>query len=297
MVPVKFLQDKRMSHNDLKVYCAISSFQGDKGQAFPCQDKIIERSGIKQDAVTKSTKHLSECGWIEVVRRGRGLTNIYKCLTIETIPEREDKRVGNNFKKPEEIQNPEIIRNLENFQNQENIQKPDSGNNPESRIRKTSGIHIIKEQVKRTSEKNILPDEPVAPPADLAAIWSINYDRTIYQRLYNTFYYEYPKIYNEAISLSAKERGILKNIETKLKGYGDETAQLATAFKKINLLAQIARKKNKFQDWHFTPDVLSYRWNDLVDGCIRDESPPGRAAPPGKQPSQYPKFETGDFEQ
>lgn len=260
MIPVKFLQDKRMTHNDLKVYAALSSFQGKKENSFPKRSNIAERAGIKEYAVSHSLQHLEVCGWIEKKKKGYGQGNIYKCFT--------------DIQLSEEVQQLETVQSLEEVQPLEPIESI-VGESPTNNCRRESNKYI-KRTIKTTNKNNITPDKPATPLPDLSTIWSPGHERAIFQRLYDSFYCEYPKIYGEAISITGKERGLFKNIETKLKGYGDESTQLATAFKKISLLAQIARKKNKFQDWHFTPDTLSYRWNDLVDGCIRDAGPPGK---------------------
>jgi hypothetical protein len=80
-VPMGMLQDKAVKPNSLKVYIALSSFQGTNDSCFPGLEKIAERAGIESIPATSQAIHgLVETGWVEKIRRGKGLTNEYRCL-------------------------------------------------------------------------------------------------------------------------------------------------------------------------------------------------------------------------
>ena len=77
ILPVEVILDKRLTLNDLRVYAALSSFQGVKGFCFPKLDKLAGRSGVHQSHLSKHTKRLEQFGLIEKTRRGRRISNVY----------------------------------------------------------------------------------------------------------------------------------------------------------------------------------------------------------------------------
>ncbi len=79
----------------------------------------------------------------------------------------------------------------------------------------------------------------------------------------------FQEIYNAKLKLTPKELGSIKN----LAPYFLEDR---TAFhEKLALLRAIATKKNKFQNWRYLPSQLLLHWNDLVPGCIMEDTPAG----------------------
>ena len=62
MVPVAILTDPNITLADLKVYTALSSFQGSNDDAYPSREAIVERCGLVVETVSRSVKHLMELG-------------------------------------------------------------------------------------------------------------------------------------------------------------------------------------------------------------------------------------------
>jgi DNA-binding MarR family transcriptional regulator len=77
IVPLVLVKDKRIGLNDLRVYVALTSFAGLKQKCWPGVSKIAERSGVHPSHVPKHTKKLADLGYIEKVRRGKGISNVY----------------------------------------------------------------------------------------------------------------------------------------------------------------------------------------------------------------------------
>jgi DNA-binding MarR family transcriptional regulator len=76
-VPLRVLTDYRLSRNDLKIYGAIASFQGNNENCFPSREKIAERSGIHISRISKHTRRLEEYGHLLKTRRGKRISNVY----------------------------------------------------------------------------------------------------------------------------------------------------------------------------------------------------------------------------
>jgi len=110
--------------------------------------------------------------------------------------------------------------------------------------------------------------------SSLNMIWSNYYRKkddkphTIFKRLQDSFNSEYDKIYGEPMLdlFTPKNNGIIKNIEKTLLRADNP---LETAYNKLELLSTIAKNKNKYQDWKFTPIELQKHLSDLVDGCVK----------------------------
>lgn len=88
-VPLMVNIDKRLSLNDLRVYVALSSIQGNRGDFKASRKRIAERSGIHISHISKHTTRLSILGYLGIVRRGKGLVNGYSiCNEMNWVPER-----------------------------------------------------------------------------------------------------------------------------------------------------------------------------------------------------------------
>lgn len=103
-VPLMLLQDKRIKPVALRVYIAISSFQGTDEQAYPSVMKIMERSGASRNSCIGAIKNLVETGWLERQRRPNK-SSVYRCLTYyepaEVFNSKQDGRRGNTPPKNE----------------------------------------------------------------------------------------------------------------------------------------------------------------------------------------------------
>lgn len=81
IVPIAVCCDKTLSLNDLRVYIALASFQGEKQQSFPRRRKISERSGVHISHISKHTSRLKRFGYLEKIQRGRGISNVYSIVS------------------------------------------------------------------------------------------------------------------------------------------------------------------------------------------------------------------------
>jgi DNA-binding MarR family transcriptional regulator len=115
--PIALLQDSNVKPNMLKVYIALSSFQGRGDKAWPSIHEIAQRAGIPRSSVSEATEELVETGWVEKRRRAnQRKTNVYSVLMEGEVVEEEDADVSENSTEDESRnpENPEIARNPEN---------------------------------------------------------------------------------------------------------------------------------------------------------------------------------------
>jgi predicted DNA-binding transcriptional regulator len=84
-VPVKILEDTRVTHNELKVYTALVAYQGKNKSCYPRLQTISNRTKIHVRAVRRAVLGLIEKGWVTKVRRF-GASNVYKCTVNNNIP-------------------------------------------------------------------------------------------------------------------------------------------------------------------------------------------------------------------
>jgi hypothetical protein len=76
-MPLRVLTDNRLSRNDLKIYGALASFQGNNENCFPTCEKIAERSGVHISRIYKHTRRLEDFGHLTKTRRGKRILNVY----------------------------------------------------------------------------------------------------------------------------------------------------------------------------------------------------------------------------
>jgi hypothetical protein len=94
-VPITLLQDRRLNEKALRAYLALASYEGSKENSYPSLPKISERAGLSLRATSEATKILRNAGWLQVKRRGRGLTNTYSCLAYsEQLPSFDLQIIG-----------------------------------------------------------------------------------------------------------------------------------------------------------------------------------------------------------
>ena len=77
-VPIAVLRDKRLKGNDIRVYAALSSFQGGNKKSWPSRRLIAERSGVHFSHISKHTKRLKDLGYLVKIQRGKKISNIYR---------------------------------------------------------------------------------------------------------------------------------------------------------------------------------------------------------------------------
>jgi len=84
-VPIAVAKDKRLTANDLRVYIALSSFQGKRAQCFPSRKQIYDRSGVHWSHVSDYTAHLESLGYIDVIQRGKKASNVYRVKSDDAV--------------------------------------------------------------------------------------------------------------------------------------------------------------------------------------------------------------------
>src|SRR5690242_4282709 len=74
-VPNCVIRDKTLSSNAKLVYAQLLSYAWHNDYVFPGQDTMAEELGISRPTVNKAIAELEAEGYLEVRRRGQGLTN------------------------------------------------------------------------------------------------------------------------------------------------------------------------------------------------------------------------------
>ena len=132
-------------------------------------------------------------------------------------------------------------------------------------------------------ENEMLEQEKKMPAAvaaidvvhDLNSIWKPGYRskggvQTIYQRVFDTFWYEFPRIHGCHFVPRKKDCAfcaqIAELIEQRFHNFDEQAGYF---LEKANTLMNIARAGNEYQRWSFTPgDMIKY-WDKLFDGAER----------------------------
>jgi len=77
-VPTALLYDPNVSEGAVRVWAALASYADSDGACFPGQERLAERLGRSPDSVHRAIAALRKAGWLEVTRRGLGMTNLYR---------------------------------------------------------------------------------------------------------------------------------------------------------------------------------------------------------------------------
>lgn len=78
LVPNYVLYKPNLTANAKLVYAMLLSYAwGEKDRARPGQDRIAKQCGLSKRTVIRAIKELSEAGFLTILRRGRGWTNVY----------------------------------------------------------------------------------------------------------------------------------------------------------------------------------------------------------------------------
>lgn len=75
-IPLELFRDGNPS--EIRVFCALSSFQGRKSNCQPGYRSISDRSGVRINHIPQYLRSLERKGWIRRVRRGKRRTNVYE---------------------------------------------------------------------------------------------------------------------------------------------------------------------------------------------------------------------------
>ena len=76
-VPNFILKNSDLSSNAKVVYTMLLSYAWHHDRVFPGQERMAEDMGTSRPTVTKAVGELEKVGYLEIQRRGQGLTNIY----------------------------------------------------------------------------------------------------------------------------------------------------------------------------------------------------------------------------
>ncbi len=261
--------------------------------------KMTSETGFKQDALSTMLDSLEKDGKIKYCRGWIGMKNFIK----------QNKYHGNTLKAfvndfndiinkgvPDELlswvmqNNRQFLDLVKESQSLQDLRKPLKGfrDFPYSYSYFNSYFNLNSNS-DFTSEPSGSPE--TAPMVHESAadyipsvpeIWSPGYRGArggkdildIYQRLFDTFYYHFSDVYPGEKIMIRKEIyiGVMKTLTANIKRqYHDHNERLITTSNKIMLLMVIAQKKYKYQPWKFNPVELSKHWDDLVDGCIKDD--------------------------
>jgi len=76
-VPNFILKNPDLSSNAKVAYSMLLSYAWNNNRVFPGQERMANDMGTSRPTVTKAIGELEQAGYLEIRRRGQGLTNIY----------------------------------------------------------------------------------------------------------------------------------------------------------------------------------------------------------------------------
>jgi biotin operon repressor len=76
-VPNFILKKGEVSSNAKVAYALLLSYAWNNDRVFPGQERMAEDMGLSRPTVTKAIGELEDAGYLEIQRRGQGLTNLY----------------------------------------------------------------------------------------------------------------------------------------------------------------------------------------------------------------------------
>ena len=229
--PISLLQSG-CTLNELKAYIAIDSFQGAGDLAFPKVEQLAKRAGMSVSACSMAISKLEYNGWI-FRKRNYGKANSYVCLVsamnIKEL-EKKNKRVERveaarkNIGRYSEKQNDPEHSEKQNIHTTENQNEQHSEKQGDEHSEKQNADYsekqndILKDQYKRSLEKNNIKDQETPPPSlpEKPAIPS--------QSGYDAFEAEYKRIYKESQGFELE--GNLYHIELIAKRLNNDIGKL-----------------------------------------------------------------------
>jgi len=85
-VPNFILKNPELSVGAKVVYAMFLSYAWHNDSCFPGQERLAEDMGMSVSRVNEFVKRLESAGFIEILRRGQGKTNLYKIKFIVGKP-------------------------------------------------------------------------------------------------------------------------------------------------------------------------------------------------------------------
>ncbi len=76
-IPNFILKNPDVSSNAKVAYTLLLSYAWHNERVFPGQERMADDMGTSQPTVTRAIGELEKIGYLEVQRRGQGLTNVY----------------------------------------------------------------------------------------------------------------------------------------------------------------------------------------------------------------------------
>lgn len=76
-VPNFILKNPELSSNAKVVYSMLLSYAWHNDKVFPGQERMAEDMGSSQPTIARAIAELEKVGYLEITRRGQGLTNLY----------------------------------------------------------------------------------------------------------------------------------------------------------------------------------------------------------------------------
>lgn len=76
-VPNFILNCTQLSSNAKVVYAKLLSYAWSDDRVFPGQERMADDIGVSRPTTTKAIGELERVGYLEIQRRGQGLTNVY----------------------------------------------------------------------------------------------------------------------------------------------------------------------------------------------------------------------------
>lgn len=81
-VPNFILRDPKLSIGAKVTYAMFMSYAWHNDSCFPGQERLAQDMGMSVSRVNEFVKTLEAAGYLEIIRRGQGKTNIYKLKFI-----------------------------------------------------------------------------------------------------------------------------------------------------------------------------------------------------------------------
>ena len=76
-VPNFIFKNSDLSSNAKVAYALLLSYAWDHDRVFPGQERMATDMGTSQPTVTRAIAELEKIGYLEIMRRGQGRTNLY----------------------------------------------------------------------------------------------------------------------------------------------------------------------------------------------------------------------------
>ncbi len=86
-VPNFILKNADLSSNAKVAYSLLLSYAWFNNRVFPGQERMSEDMGMSQQSVSRAVLELQKIGYLEIRRRGLGLTNLY--ILHHTVKQRD----------------------------------------------------------------------------------------------------------------------------------------------------------------------------------------------------------------